>query len=240
MSDRSGTPCLGREGVLFFGGVSAGLSHEFSNVLNIINELAGLQRDIAVAAAEIGDARISRIADLADRIKAQVDRGEEINRRLHGFAHCIDHAETTFDLAELLSLLAYLEARQARLAEVQLDFRKPDTELLLHGDPFALLLALHGCVSAAVRAGGSGGHVEVAAAPHEDGARIRVACSGFMPAESVRPSPSSALGTGAAIWGATVTVEPSAESPQSIVLTVPASAGGSSSGVAVSDAEEVP
>jgi hypothetical protein len=88
-----------REGVLYFGRVAAGLSHELSNVLNIINELAGLQRDIAAAAVEGGgDARFARFADLAQRIKTQVSRGEAINRGLHRFAHSVDNADTSFDL----------------------------------------------------------------------------------------------------------------------------------------------
>lgn len=226
MAHDDGEPCLGREGVLFFGGVSAGLSHEVSNVLNIINELAGLQRDIALAAAEGGDARVARIADLADRIKAQVSRGEEINRRLHGFAHSVDHADTTFDLRELLALLGYLEARQARLSEVELTVRAPANELLLQGDPFALLLAVHGCVAAAVRAGGSGGSVSIDATRQEAGAQIRVSCSGPMPQEVAELTAASALATGTALWGATVSVEPAADAPRSIVLTVPAVAAG--------------
>jgi C4-dicarboxylate-specific signal transduction histidine kinase len=228
MAHGDGEPCLGREGVLFFGGVSAGLSHELSNVLNIINELAGLQHDISAAAAEGGDARIARIADLADRIKAQISRGEEINRRLHRFAHSVDNAEATFDLRELLALLAYLEARQARLSEVELTVRAPDSELQLRGDPFALLLAVHGCVTAAVRAAGSGGSVSVDAIRQDAGATIRVSCSAPMPAEVAEPSTASALFTGTALWGATVSVDPPLDAPHSIVLTVPAVATGAS------------
>ena len=37
---------LEREGVRFFGAIGAGLSHELSNVFNIINELSGLQQAI--------------------------------------------------------------------------------------------------------------------------------------------------------------------------------------------------
>ena len=104
MSDRDRSGRLGSEGVAYFGGVAAGLSHELSNVFNIINEIAGLQHDIASAAADSGDARVARLADLAGRIKAQVGRGEEINRRLHRFGHSTDETSVTFDLAELLEL----------------------------------------------------------------------------------------------------------------------------------------
>jgi hypothetical protein len=208
--------------VLYFGGVAAGISHEISNILNIINELAGLQHDIAAVAAGYGDARVGRIADLADRIKAQVTRGEEVNRRLHSFAHSVDEAETTFDLVELFALLAFLEGRPARLAGVELTVRAPEHGVSLHGDPFSLGRADPGCGAAALRAAGSGGRVDVEAERHDGGARIRVACGAPLPADVTEAASASALRAGAASWGATVTVDPATDTPRSIVVTVPA------------------
>jgi len=39
----------------FYGKVVAGQSHEVTNVLNIINELTGLQQDLLMAAEEKGE-----------------------------------------------------------------------------------------------------------------------------------------------------------------------------------------
>ena len=82
---------LEREGLLFFGAVGAGLSHEVNNVFNIINELSGLQQDIIEANAQGGAAGLARVADLAGRIKSQIIRGEEINRCLHRLSHSVDN-----------------------------------------------------------------------------------------------------------------------------------------------------
>jgi len=240
MNNREGEPLPGREGVVYFGGVAAGLSHEISNILNIINELAGLQHDIAAAAAEGGDARVARIADLSSRIKAQVTRGEEVNRRLHGFAHSVDDTTTTIDLAELLALLAFLEARPARLGGVELAIRGPQQPVTLYGDPFALLLALHGSVTAALRSAGSGGRVEVAADPDDGGASIRVGCSAAITTEDDDSASMSALRAGAATWGASVSIEPDLEAPRTIVLTVPATAAAAQRSAGDQSAEEAP
>jgi C4-dicarboxylate-specific signal transduction histidine kinase len=212
-----------REGVLYFGRVAAGLSHELSNVLNIINELAGLQRDIAAAAVEGGgDARFARLADLAQRIKAQVTRGEAINRGLHRFAHSVDDADKSFDLGELLGLLAFLEERPARLARVALEVHAPEHGLALCGDPFSLLLALHACVGAALRACTEDGRVEVRAEAGDGEARIRVTATGSLPTEGADAVSAAAFRAGATPWGAAVCLDSETDSPRSLVLRVPA------------------
>jgi signal transduction histidine kinase len=175
MSDEPVRP-LEREGARFFGAIGAGLSHELSNVFNIINELSGLQQDILSAAAQGGTAGLARVNDLAARIKAQVGRGEEINRSLHRLSHSVDEPDATFDLGETLALFASLAAREARLAEVAFEVRPPETPMAHRGDPFALLLVLHACLRAAIAAAASERRIEVLAEKGPDGTRV-VVCS---------------------------------------------------------------
>lgn len=174
MSDKPVRP-LEREGIFFFGAIGAGLSHELSNVFNIINELSGLQQDILSAAPD-GTAGLARVSDLAARIKNQVARGEEINRSLHRLSHSVDEPDRTFDLGETLVLFDSLAARAARLAEVALDIRPPQSPMAHRGDPFALLLILHACLRAAIAAAASERRIEVFADQGPDGPRV-VMCS---------------------------------------------------------------
>jgi C4-dicarboxylate-specific signal transduction histidine kinase len=230
-----------REGVLYFGRVAAGLSHELSNVLNIINELAGLQRDIAAAAVEAGgDARHARLADLAQRIKSQVTRGEAINRGLHRFAHTVDDACKSFDLGELLGLLAFLEERPARLARVALDVHPPEGGLALCGDPFSLLLALHACVSAALHASAEDGRVEVRAEATDEEIRVRVTATGSLPAGGADAASAAALRAGAAAWGATARLDPATDAPTSLVLSLPAAGTSQRAAGSADSSQEVP
>lgn len=164
-----------REAVLFFGAMGAGLSHELSNIFNIINELAGLQQDIAAAAAQSGAAGLARVTDLASRIKAQVGRGETINRSLHRLSHSIDDVDIDFDIGETLVLFGTLAARAARLAEVDIDIRPPEAPLTHRGSPFDLLLALHSCVRVALAAASSARHIDVWAEDGPDGVRVVIA-----------------------------------------------------------------
>ncbi len=166
--------CLGREGLLFFGAMGAGLSHELSNAFNIINELSGLQQDIINANADGGAAGLVRVADLAARVKSQVVRGEEINRCLHHLSHSVDCSNVVFDLGESLTLFAALAARAARLAEVALEVRQPDAPIAHRGDPFTLLVIIHAGFRAALAAAASERRVGIWADAGSDGTRIIV------------------------------------------------------------------
>jgi signal transduction histidine kinase len=210
-----------REGVLFFGDVIAGLSHELSNVFNIINEIAGLQQDIVRGAQPRGAAAEDRLTELAGRIKAQVERGETFNQLLHSLAHSVDDANIAFDLGDTLELAGSLAARRARLARVELVVHRPKSPVTLVGDPFALLLTIFGSIGAAVGAADSKRRVEVSAAPHDNGAQVFITSADPLPpgvADTV-----AALEIGRLSWGAVHTLDPpSPEPPRRIILDVPA------------------
>lgn len=207
-----------RQGLRFFGSMGAGLSHEFSNVLNIINELAGLQEDIARAAAEGGTGGFARLVDLASRIKSQVARGEELNSSLHRLSHSIDSDDLVFELADVLGLFRALSARAARLAETKLQVGVPDRPLPLQGDPFALLLLLHGCLGAALAAAVDQRDIELTAEPRAGGARLIFSSADPLPASDEEHAGAAARKVGCARWCATVRFERPASAPHRIVV----------------------
>ena len=227
-----------REGVLLFGRTAAGLSHELSNVFNIINELAGLQQDI-VGASEHGDnAAIGRIADLAARIKAQIARGEEFNRLLHKLGHSVDTALVSFDLGEFLELLEGLEARAARLGRVELDVQAPRQPVTLPGDPFALLIALDACVGQVMQGSAADRRLEVSAHDHDAGLRVVVESNQPPAPEHDLQLRESALRLGAAAWRATITKLSEPGVPHGITLEIPLRHPDSAGGDVVSSREE--
>lgn len=217
-------PGLQREGLRFFGAVGAGLSHELSNVFNIINELSGLQQDIA-AAAQGGGAGIARLSELAARIKSQVARGEEINRGLHRLSHSVDEAEEVFDLGEALALFSALAVRPARLAEVELDLQPPADPIALSGDPFALLLALHACLKAVLGAAQPGRRVEVRTESVAGRVRVVLASADPVPQLGSDPVLASMLELACAALGAAARTEPDGHGGGSVVLELGAGGG---------------
>jgi hypothetical protein len=217
-------PGLQREGLRFFGAVGAGLSHELSNVFNIINELSGLQQDIA-AAAQAGGAGIARLSELAARIKSQVARGEEINRSLHRLSHSVDEAEEVFDLGDALALFGALAARPARLAEVELALRPPADPIALSGDPFALLLALHACFKGVLGAAESGRRVEVRTESVAGRVRVVLASADPVPGLGSDPALASMLDLACAALGAVARSEPDGRGGGSVILELGAGSG---------------
>jgi hypothetical protein len=210
-----------REGVLFFGNVIAGLSHELSNVFNIINEIAGLQEDIVGGAHPKGADAADRLSELAGRIKAQVERGETFNQLLHSLAHSVDDDDIAFDLGDTLELAGSLAARPARLARVELVVHRPESPVTLVGDPFALLLTIYGSIGVVLDAADSERRVEVSAAPHENGARLFVTSADPLPPGVVDEV--ATLEIGRLSWGAVPTLDPPPpEPPRRIILDVPA------------------
>jgi len=210
-----------RRGVLFFGEVVAGLSHELSNVFTIINEMAGLQQDIIAGESLEPSAAADRLGELAGRIKRQVERGEGFNRRLHSLAHSVDEAVTTVDLGEAVELAGSLAARRARLAGVELAVRLPEAPVSLEGDPFALVLTVCSAIGAVVDAADSERRVEVNASARDRGARITLISADPLPSSLIDES-AAAFEIGRSAWGATFKLDRPSDASHSVILELPA------------------
>ncbi|HEY3357666.1 MAG TPA: hypothetical protein VGQ83_30720 [Polyangia bacterium] len=70
-----------------FGRVVARQCHELVNVLNIVNEMSGLQEDLLPRARQGDAAALDQLGGLAARIQEQVKRGRAIIRNLQHVAH---------------------------------------------------------------------------------------------------------------------------------------------------------
>ncbi len=142
---------LRRSGLRFFGAVTAGQSHEIINVLNIINEFAGLQEDLVAAAASGRQVDLERLHDLASRVRSQVSRGEIICKAVNTFAHSVDTPVSVFDVTTLVERVAMFADRPARLNTTTLDIDLPQQSVVLEGSPFDLQQAVYLCVELAVQ-----------------------------------------------------------------------------------------
>ncbi len=163
-----------RGGEALFGRLVAGSTHELTNILNIIGELAGLQDDILRDAAAGHAPDPGRLAELADRIHHQAGRGQALLRQLNRFAHSVDHMEEAYDVSDMLESLVALTERFARLTRTRLELRPPLEALTLVGDPFAMLVAVSACVDAALNASDATRRVRLLAERASGGARITV------------------------------------------------------------------
>lgn len=143
---------LRAEGLAFFGRMTAGQSHEVTNVLNIINELAGLQLDLLGAAVAGRTPDLSRLAEIADRIQAQVARGGTIIRNVNRFAHSVDLPTAVFELGDVLERVVFLTQRYATLGRVTLDLKRPEEAFAVESNPFCIQQAVFCCLEIAITA----------------------------------------------------------------------------------------
>jgi len=81
---------LERNGLVFFGTLTASVTHELNNVLSIIDQTRGLLEDLAVGAASGRAIDPARLETIATRIDRQVRKGVEIMSCLNRFAHSLD------------------------------------------------------------------------------------------------------------------------------------------------------
>ena len=147
----------GEAGLLFFGRMSASISHELKNALAIIKENAGLLSDYIHMMGKGMSVAPDRFEKIAGRIEAQTRRADAIIKNLNQFAHSMDIPAKSVDLNDILELLVALHRRPAAMRQVELAPRAAGTAVMVTTNPF-LLLNLLGLVLAhalhAVPAGG--------------------------------------------------------------------------------------
>jgi len=177
---------LRKEGLAFFGKIMAGQSHEVTNVLNIINELVGLQGDVLHGVEQGRPVDVDKLKQIIERVQKQVKRGETIVRHMNRFAHSVDCPVTVFDLKESLERIVSLARRSATLAKTVLDTEFPDESIPLETSPFGLKQAVFGCIEIALAASAGERRISVGYRVLDQGAEIVVAS-----ADPVLPQPNA-------------------------------------------------
>lgn len=104
------------------GRLAAGVAHEINNPLAIINEKAGLIKDIFVYSKDFP--QNPRIVELLDSVLASVERAGKITKRLLGFARHMDSAIENVQLNNIITeVLDFLKKEaEYRSITVNVDF----------------------------------------------------------------------------------------------------------------------
>jgi signal transduction histidine kinase len=141
---------IGETGLLFFGKVSASISHEMKNVLAIINENAGLLEDLTFAARKGSPIDPERLDRMAGNLTKQIHRADAILKNMSSFAHSVDQFSAQVDLHELAGLVANLAGRPAAMRKVILETVQPPEPVHLTTNPFLLENLVWLCLEYAV------------------------------------------------------------------------------------------
>lgn len=202
------------ERLTFLGRHTAGQSHEVTNVLNVINELAGLLHDLVHLGEQRGRFDADRMRSLAERIQAQVHRGEQIVRKINRFAHATDHQESLFDARDALDVVAFIAGRPARLGRVALELDLPADPLHLVTSPLGFQQAVFEAIETALQAASTQRAVSVSARRVADAAEVRVRSADPLPPPARLAPRLEHLATLVTRLGGRVTVPDPADPPQ--------------------------
>lgn len=130
-----------RDGLCFFGQISAAISHDLKNVLAIINEDAGLLQDFSLMAAQGMELDPQRLIKLAEKVQGQVKRGDGIIKNMNRFAHSVDLPVCDVDFRELTELVISLLTRMASRKCVTVTLKEGE-KVHGKGDPFTIQMLM--------------------------------------------------------------------------------------------------
>lgn len=163
---------VGETGLIFFGKMSASISHEIKNVLAIINENAGLLEDFTFMMDQGKPVEPDRLKNLARTMMKQVSRADLILKKMNRFAHSIDDPVREVDLNKTLELITALADRLAAMRGVRLDIHPAPNPVMLKTAPFHLLNLLWLTLEFAMGVAGPDKTVELAPSTLSTGARL--------------------------------------------------------------------
>jgi two-component system NtrC family sensor kinase len=142
------------------GRLAAGVAHEINNPLAIINEKAGLCRDLlTIAGAERSEARM---LEHVGGILRAVERCSTITRRLLGFAKHVDVVFQVLDLEEVVREVLGLLGREAQHRNIAVTVTAPEGVPRIRSDRGQLQQVFLNIINNAFDAVKDGGRIDIA------------------------------------------------------------------------------
>jgi two-component system NtrC family sensor kinase len=143
------------------GRLGAGVAHEINNPLAIIDEKAGLLKDLLTLSDEMPPRE--KFLKQIDSILGSVERCSAITHRLLGFAKHMDVHKQQIDVELLLKEVLGFLGKEAGYRNIQVDFDIPDDLPNIESDRGQLQQVFLNIINNAFAAVDEGGHVEIAA-----------------------------------------------------------------------------
>jgi signal transduction histidine kinase len=144
------------------GRLAAGVAHEVNNPLAVINQKAGLHRDLLAMSDELPPKE--KMAELVDAVLESVERCGAITHRLLGFAKHMDTRREGIDLETLLrGVLGFLD-KEAAYRNLQVTFSTEEDVPTVVSDRGQLQQVFLNIINNAFAAVEDGGHIRLSVA----------------------------------------------------------------------------
>lgn len=169
---------------VFFGKITAGITHEIKNVLAIIQQSSGLIEDIMSISPEAPILHQDKIQASLSRIKDQIKRGTELTGRLNKFAHGTHKSIAKVDLYEITEQLVFLSMRFAKNKKVVLKIHPPDQTISIVTYQVQLQKALFKCIECCLDLMTQGGEINIYPQKDDEKLKVYFLCEGDSPLEA--------------------------------------------------------
>ncbi len=176
---------VGKEGLIFFGKMSASISHEIKNILAIINENAGLLNDFTIMAEKGVPIAPERLKTISTKIAEQVKRADLIVKNMNLFAHSVDEQIQTITLHDLIEVVIKLSLRFAANRGVHLSQQPAVSPVHITSAPFLLQNLIWLCLDKTMDQVGIKKTVSIIAKSVHNGVMIKFAYAGTIGEKSV-------------------------------------------------------
>ena len=182
---------IAETGLKFFGKMTASVSHDLKNVLAIINENAGLMKDLSQMALKGAALNPEKIENLATRLERQVVRADQIIKTLNQFAHSTDISVKPIEIGEAVAMMLALAQRLIAGKSCEIRFQQPDRSCMVNSNPFFLQNLLWFCLEWAMDHAGAEKTIILDCKINAD--RILLSFNGLDPSACSRTSPQDLL-----------------------------------------------
>jgi C4-dicarboxylate-specific signal transduction histidine kinase len=170
----SGNNSLQDNGLIFFGKINASISHEIRNVLAVINENAGLIKDLLQMAEKGVSLDPDRVTKGVENILAQVKRGDMIVGNMNRFAHSVDKPHASIDLGEYVELITRIMNRFAAMKGASLQYNPVSESIEILTFPLDLENMLHLCMDYAIDIAGDEKEISITTTKKENRLQIHI------------------------------------------------------------------
>ena len=172
------------QGLVFFGNMTASISHEIKNALAIVNENAGLLSDLTLMMEKGRPLSPERLQTLSGNIRRQVQRADLIIRRLNRFAHSAHEPAAQTSLHDIFTFTIELTARLALMKGVTVAMAQEEP-VQLTIQPFVLENLLWICLNNVLAVTEGKRAVELGAAATGSGVTIRIELGQNLPVHDI-------------------------------------------------------
>jgi len=148
------------------GRLAAGVAHEINNPLAIINEKAGLLKDLVTLSEETPPRE--KLLGIVDSVLGSVARCQTVTHRLLGFARHMDVQREKIDLHLLLEEVLRFLGREAEYRNIDVSFDVADDLPTIESDRSQLQQVFLNILNNALAAVDNGGRIDIILKPRQN------------------------------------------------------------------------